>query len=162
MAFRKTTLERNGGFDTALGTGTPSRGGEDLAAVISVLWNGGHVGYEPAAVVRHRHRQSYDELLTLMDGEGVGFTAMLSSLLRNDPRHIFGLASQFFTALRQILGQRARKLRGMTYRDAARDSTGPLFPSELAKREFRAYLRGPLCYTRSRSMSKTTLDHNGI
>jgi cellulose synthase/poly-beta-1,6-N-acetylglucosamine synthase-like glycosyltransferase len=40
MAFRRTALEKIGGFDVALGAGTPARGGEDLAALISVLWAG--------------------------------------------------------------------------------------------------------------------------
>jgi hypothetical protein len=152
MAFRKSTLARIGGFDLALGTGTPARGGEDLASVINVLWTGGQVGYEPTAVAFHQHRRGYGELLTLMDGNGVGFTAMLTSLVRNDPRHLLSLTSQFSSALKQIALQRARKVRGMSTVGTPDQGAEPLFPSDLAKREFRAYLRGPIAYLRSRSM----------
>lgn len=151
MAFRKSTLERIGGFDVALGTGTPSRGGEDLASIITILWTGGQVGYEPTAFVHHQHRREYEELLTLMDGNGIGFTAMLTSLVRNDPRHLLGLTSQLGLVLKQISTQRARKIRGLLAASAHDKTTEPRFPSTMAKREFRAYLRGPWAYARSRS-----------
>ena len=41
MAFRRSTLERVGGFNELLGTGTAARGGEDLAIFINVLLDGG-------------------------------------------------------------------------------------------------------------------------
>jgi cellulose synthase/poly-beta-1,6-N-acetylglucosamine synthase-like glycosyltransferase len=150
MAFRKSALERIGGFDVALGTGTPARGGEDLAAVISTLWTGGRLGFEPSALAHHRHRREYSELLTLMDGNGIGFTALLTSLVRNDPRHLLGLGSQLSLGIRQIIVQRARKIRGVAKGTSSAQSTEPLFPAELAHREFRAYLRGPAAYFKSR------------
>ncbi len=151
MAFRTSTLRRIGGFDVALGTGTPARGGEDLAAIITVLWTRGSVGYEPTAVVHHRHRSEYVELLTLMDGEGTGFTAMLTSLVRDDPRHVFGLSVQFLLSLRKLVFERARRLRGLSTVGPKVRARDPLFPPELSKREFRACLRGPRAYLRSRS-----------
>lgn len=151
MAFRKSALERVGGFDVALGTGTPARGGEDLATVITVLWTGGLVGYEPSAVVHHRHRRNYDEMLNLMDGEGVGCTAMLTSLVLHDPRHLVGLFSQFPSALKKLVVQQTKKVRGMSANGVSNRPGVPLFPAELAKREFRAYLRGPQSYLRSRT-----------
>ena len=47
--------------------------------MISVLWNSGTVGYEPASVVHHRHRREIAELNHQLQGDGVGFTAMLTS-----------------------------------------------------------------------------------
>jgi glycosyltransferase involved in cell wall biosynthesis len=145
MAFRKASIERIGGFDNALGTGTPSRGGEDLASIISVLWTGGRVGYEPPRVVAfHQHRREYDDLLKLMDANGVGFTAMLTSLVRNDPRHLLGLSSQCLPALRQFAVQRSRKDKGISTAGELIQELEPLFPTDLARREFRAFFRGPL------------------
>ena len=37
MAFRTSVLRDAGGFDEALGTGTPTRGGEDLAVLVELL-----------------------------------------------------------------------------------------------------------------------------
>ena len=55
MAFRAAQLRSLGGYRTALGPGTPAHAGEDLALVISHLWNGGSIGYEPG---RHRFRHA--------------------------------------------------------------------------------------------------------
>jgi glycosyltransferase involved in cell wall biosynthesis len=150
MTFRKSTIERIGYFDVALGTGTPALGGEDLAAIITVLWTGGKMGYEPSAVTYHQHRREYSELLRMLDGNGLGFTAMLASLVRSDPRHLLGLSSQFSSAVKKIVVERGRKIRGMSADETINQKSGPLYPSFLAKREFRAFLRGPLGYFRSR------------
>ena len=110
MAFRRSALKRIGGFDIALGTGTPARGGEDLAAIIVLLWQGGRIGYEPGAVVYHRHRRGYDDLRRQMRGNGVGFTAMLTSLVAGDAAHAIGVASQLPLAVRRFGGQAAYRL----------------------------------------------------
>jgi hypothetical protein len=150
MAFRVASLAPIGGFDVALGTGTLARGGEDLAAIIKVLWTNGSVRYEPAAVVRHHHRRDYDELLALMDGEGIGATAMLTSLVLSDPRHLIALISQSSVGLGKTVAERVRKFRGRTHgANDRRDER--LYPSALARRELRAYVRGPVAYFRSRS-----------
>jgi hypothetical protein len=150
MAFRRSALARVTGFDVALGTGTQSRGGEDLATLISVLWHGGVVGYEPAAVVHHRHRREYDELKQQLRGNGIGFSAMLTSLIAHDVAHLAGIGSQFPLALRQFFKQGAARLR-----ETSRPATGtggatPAYPRELQLHEFSGFPRGPLLYTRSR------------
>ncbi len=111
MAFRRSTLQSIGGFDRALGTGTPSRGGEDLAAVMTVLWEGGSLAYEPGAVVFHKHREHYDQLVVQLRGNGLGFTAMLTSLVLRDPRHLVGLGLLLPLALRRMGGQTLGRLR---------------------------------------------------
>jgi hypothetical protein len=148
MAFRKSALARIGGFDLALGTGTPARGGEDLASMIKVLWTGGSIGYEPGAVVHHRHRVGYDELLSQMDGNGLGFTAMLTSLVRSDPRHILVLASKLPRAVKS----KAVQGFGRVNNKAPKMPNEASFPDELARHEFRAYARGPRAYARSRAL----------
>jgi GT2 family glycosyltransferase len=141
MAFRREALERIGGFNEDLGTGTPARGGEDLYAVITLLATGGRVTYEPAAAVYHRHRRSYGELVSQMDASGVGFSAMLCALVRSDPRHGARLISQAATALAQTL--RRARASGVARASAAT-------PPEFFWREVRGYLRGPAAYLASR------------
>ena len=80
MAYRRSLIDTVGGFDTTLGAGSPARGGEDLAMFIETLWRGGRIGFEPSAVVHHRHRQTVEDLHKQLHGNGVGFTALMCAL----------------------------------------------------------------------------------
>ncbi|MBA8812016.1 glycosyltransferase [Frigoribacterium faeni] len=156
MSFRRTALERIGGFDLALGTGTPARGGEDLAALIGVLWTGGRIGYEPAAVVHHRHRRGTDELLHQLRGNGLGFTAMLTSLVLGDRRHLAGLAWQLPLAVQAMAAQSLSRIGGGAA-DAAETRPAGLedeYPRSLVLNELRDYPKGPLAYLRSRRLAR--------
>ena len=88
MAFRIAVLRAAGGFDEALGTGTPTRGGEDLAILVELLAGGHRLAYEPAAIVHHTHRATIADLERQIHGYGVGFTAMLTAIALRDPRHL--------------------------------------------------------------------------
>jgi hypothetical protein len=156
MAFRKSTLERIGGFDVALGTGTPARGGEDLAAMILTLWGGGQIGYEPGAFVLHRHRYEYAELLAQMDDYGLGYTAMLTSLVWNDPRHFLAFASQLPLALKKIAAMGVERVRRERLSEVAGQLSARGYPSVLARHERLARLRGPAAYARSRFAYRDT------
>jgi hypothetical protein len=160
MAFRRSTLEKIDYFDVALGVGTPSRGGEDLAALISVLWLGGSVGYEPAAFVHHRHRQEYHELIRQLDGYGVGFTAMITSLVVHDKRHLLSIATQLPAVLTRLSSSVFLRVAG-TKQDPT-TSTGmrsqTAYPLALMRSEFRAYPRGPIAYLRSRKSWRLSSD----
>ncbi|HUX05515.1 MAG TPA: glycosyltransferase [Acidimicrobiales bacterium] len=148
MAMRPSALERIGGFDEALGTGTRARGGEDLAAIISLLMDGGRMAYEPAAFVFHRHRRDYAGLLAQMDGSGVGFGAMLTSLILRDPCHLVRLASLIIRAGVRTLVRARTSVRGR--RTGERAPAAPTFPPQLFWHEIRGYLRGPFAYAASR------------
>jgi hypothetical protein len=150
MSFRRSALERVGGFDNALGTGTVSRGGEDLATIISVLWSGGQLGYEPLAVVHHQHRREFDDLLRMLEGNGRGFTAMLTSLIIDDPRHLRGLTREISSVIRKFAVQGTHKLRGLPPVGDSYRLGQPAFPPMLARREFRAFALGPVAYFCSR------------
>jgi GT2 family glycosyltransferase len=77
MAFRRRLFDRIGGFDPALDVGTPTNGGGDLEMFFRVLKEGGTLVYEPGAIVRHRHRRTYDALRTQLANNGVGFYSYL-------------------------------------------------------------------------------------
>ena len=56
MAFRTAALRELGGFDEALGPGTPAQAGEDLLVFLRLLAGGRRLAYEPGAFVWHWHR----------------------------------------------------------------------------------------------------------
>jgi hypothetical protein len=93
MAFRTAVLQASGGFDEALGIGTLTRGGEDLAMFVRLLTAGHQIGYEPTAITEHQHRATMDDLDRQMHGYGLGFTAMLTAVTLRDPWHLLGLAA---------------------------------------------------------------------
>jgi GT2 family glycosyltransferase len=147
MAFRASALARVGPFDEALGTGTPARGGEDLAMFIRLLVDGGSIGYEPRAVVHHTHRADYPSLRGQIEAYGLGFTAMLSSLVSAEPRHLGGVVSQLPRVARRILSGEEE---AAGVENPAEALLGVPAPRELVWLERRGALKGPAAYLRSR------------
>jgi GT2 family glycosyltransferase len=140
MAFRTAVLQAAGGFDEALGVGTRTRGGEDLAMLVELLMAGHQLGYEPTAIIQHQHRGTDAELARQIYGYGVGETAMLTAIALRDPRHLIGVAGIVPTWLRSLRDTSSAK---RVNRD--RD-----YPSALARAEFRGMLAGPAQYLRAR------------
>lgn len=91
MAFRRAVFEALGPFDPALDVGTVSNGGGDLEMFFRVLKEGYSLVYEPAAVVRHRHRRTYEPLRTQLANNGIGFSAYIvrSAVAYPDERAAF-------------------------------------------------------------------------
>ena len=87
MAFRRHFFAEAGLFDPALDVGTPANGGGDLEMFFRVLNSGHALVYEPAAIVRHRHRREYDELRTQITNNGIGFYAYLVRIAQVYPEH---------------------------------------------------------------------------
>lgn len=77
MAFRRRIFDQLGLFDPALDVGTRTNGGGDLEMFFRVLKHGGILVYEPSAIVRHRHRESYAKLREQLTNNGIGFYAYL-------------------------------------------------------------------------------------
>jgi GT2 family glycosyltransferase len=138
MAFRTQVLRSIGGFDPALGGGTPSRGGEDLAAYVEVLLAGWRLVYEPAAIGRHFHRRTYEDLRRVMLGYGSGLSAYLTRTAIRDPRRIPGIARRALYGTRFLLDPRSPK--------NARKQPG--YPAELTRLELQGILCGPFWYAR--------------
>ncbi|WP_181429263.1 glycosyltransferase family 2 protein [Curtobacterium sp. MCSS17_008] len=157
MAFRRELLEAVGGFDTTLGAGSPARGGEDLAMFVETLWRGGRIGFEPRAVVHHRHRRTVEELHRQLHGNGVGFTALMCALVAKDRRHAAVLARLVPLAVSVKAKDVVATLRrGRATAPAGRGSApvtapaqGPL-PRSLAYHELRGFPAGPAAWFRSR------------
>ncbi|WP_369255609.1 glycosyltransferase family 2 protein [Geodermatophilus amargosae] len=141
MAFRATALRAQGPFDQALGTGTPSRGGEDVDMVVRMLASGRVLGYEPSAITGHAHRRSDAELARQMAGYGTGFTALLTAVVTRDPRHLVGLAHAALTVARGRLRPR----------DPGVTTLLEGLPPELRRLRLRGMVSGPRAYLTARS-----------
>ncbi len=91
MLFRTAALRELGGFDEALGAGTPARGAEDLDIYRRVVLAGQVLVYTPDALVRHYHRDSYQALRSQMFGYGIGMAAVLTKVLVHGGRPALGV-----------------------------------------------------------------------
>ena len=75
MAYRRSLFQKIGGFDPALDVGTVTNGGGDLEMFFRVIREHHLLVYNPAVVVKHRHRRSYEKLKTQVTNNGIGFYA---------------------------------------------------------------------------------------
>ena len=148
MVFRKTALASIGGFDERLGTGTPTRGGEDLDSFRAALLDGWAVAYNPLAVVRHYHRDNMDDLRVQSYGYGTGMAASLAKLLLSGPSGAWAIIRHFPRGLHMLLSPTSSK-----NVDLPRE-----WPLELRVREAWGYLAGPVLYLRSRRHRVGSLD----
>jgi GT2 family glycosyltransferase len=81
FAMRRSVTIALGGFDEALGVGSPTRGGEDIDMFVRVLLAGHALAYLPSAVVWHRHRADMSALHDQIVGYGLGLGAWIAKLL---------------------------------------------------------------------------------
>lgn len=147
MGFRRDVLLMLGGFDTALGAGTSTRGAEDTLVFTQILLDGGTVAYRPSALTRHYHRRTVEELERQLHGYGVGLTAFYTSLLVERPHLLLPLARLAPRALRELSGGGART-----------SSLGEDFPTGLLRRNLVGMLAGPAQYARARSRARRLRD----
>ena len=149
MAFRTETLRLLGGFDEALGAGTPSQGSEDTKVFTDVLLANGAIAYWPSALTRHFHRRDLGELRLQMRGYGSGLTAFYTAMVLARPS----------TAL-SLLGLAPRALRDIYASDSLRVATLENdFPRELLAENRRGMATGPWLYLRGRVQSWRTDGH---
>jgi GT2 family glycosyltransferase len=104
MAFRADVLRAVGGFDPAIGTGTRARGGDDLAAFLTVLLHGHTLVYEPKAIVRHEHPRTMRTLRRQSFGYGVGLTAHLTKAVLEQPGAAREIAARAPAGIRRLIG----------------------------------------------------------
>ena len=141
MAFRAGALARIGGFDPALGAGTPTGGGEDIAAFTDVILRGGRIVYEPRSACWHEHRADEDALRSQVYNYGVGLTAVLWRYVGRDPHFLSAVGRSVPVVLRLI-------------RKRSRDRTTSPTSNDLMALEARGRLAGPWRYVRSRRMAR--------
>ncbi|GAA3337473.1 hypothetical protein GCM10017714_04660 [Curtobacterium pusillum] len=153
MSLRRSAALELGGFDVALGPGTPARAGEDPDLFTRALLSGGALAVEPSAVVWHRHRPDRAALRSQALGYGTGLGAWVAKLMTR-PSTAVAVLRRAFGALRQLgaLGQGAGEVSaavdavgGWPVDDEFRAATAGLKRAELL-----AALGGPLRYVRGR------------
>jgi GT2 family glycosyltransferase len=147
MTFRPGVIERIGGWDNALGAGTPAMGSEDTLAFTQVLLSGGTIVYQPTAVTHHYHRRDFEGLHKQMVGYGTGLTAAYTSLVLGRPGLLWSLMRLAPTALRDLTG--SDSLRVSTLQDD--------FPRELLSANRRGMIAGPRAYLRGRRAARAKL-----
>jgi glycosyltransferase involved in cell wall biosynthesis len=136
VAFRADALRAIGGYDENLGPGTAAHAGEDLALFVTLMTSGRALAYEPSAIIHHYHRSTFEELKSQVHDYGVGLTAMLTSLVMKDPRHLYGIA-------RRVPQGIALLVRPASTRNAHRMAG---YPKELVRAEIAGMVRGPFAY----------------
>jgi O-antigen biosynthesis protein len=145
MAFRRAALDRIGGFDVALGAGTPTAGGEDTLALTLVLLAGYEIAYEPSALMYHHHRTDMASLNRQLHGYSVGLTAFYAALLRQRPSAFLGLL--------KLLPMAGGYLKGGTTKSELAEEPLEL-AAEVDRRQLQGMLSGPLVYARSRRLQR--------
>jgi len=122
MAFRKSVLERIGGFDDSMGSGTPFPC-EDMDAVAAASWAGIAGAYDPRPTVYHHHRRKTqkdgNDLWKIYDtGRGAYYAKYLA---RHDSRSTYLAAwvrdagrGMSYGSVRQRLWHTRRTLRELT------------------------------------------------
>ena len=139
FAVDRHLVARIGGFDTALGAGSPTSGGEDLDMFLRVLLAGRAIAYEPSAVIWHIHRADSEALGRQVYAYGLGLTAYLAKhvldpstrwqVLKGVPRGIWRLVHLLSRA-----------------RGAQEGSPRPRTNGGYRRAELRGMIAGPLVY----------------
>jgi GT2 family glycosyltransferase len=141
-AFRRSALRQPDAFDVTLGPGTPAFGAEDQDAFVALLRAGGRLLYEPAALVRHRHREEYSHLRWQVFTYGAGQAAALVHWALRDRSVALELLRRVPVVLPLAFGLR----RGGRSPEAAPDACR----QELRWLERLGYAYGPVAYGRAR------------
>jgi hypothetical protein len=143
MAFRRAPLIASGGFDTALGAGSPTGSCEETWAFSKAILRGERIVYEPRALCWHEHRKDGGSLREQVFGYGLGLGAILAKALLSDPRFYTAAARSLPVALAQ---------RRSAHRAAAENGAAllgaPDRPEELLRARREGIMRGPLRYAK--------------
>lgn len=119
-----------GGFDEALGAGSPAGGGEELDVFVRVLRAGRPLVYEPSAVVWHVHRDDARSARRQLFAYGAGLTAFLTKYLL-DRRTTADIVTRVAPGARRIwsmwreVGLEGRPPLRLVAAEAAGMATGP-------------------------------------
>jgi GT2 family glycosyltransferase len=136
--IRADVARELGGFDTDLGPGTPTTGGEDLELYIRLLCAGHAVSYEPGAIVWHQHPDGDARLRRQVYRYGVGLGAVLAKQLILGPERR-GLLRAVPAGIRYARDPKSRKNAGKP----------PDYPRRLTWLERLGMLVGPAAYVLS-------------
>lgn len=141
MSVRRDVLLRVGGFDEALGAGTPACGGEETGLFTQLLLAGYTLVYWPSALAWHADRAELTELVAQMRALGTSLTAYYTSVVVRDPRLIPRLVALVPQGIRDVRGAPG------SVRTATMSAS---FPRALMQSNRRGMVSGPAAYLRGR------------
>ena len=151
FAVDRRLVEGIGGFDTALGAGSPTNGGEDLDMFLRVLLAGRAIAYESSAVIWHIHRSGPEALGRQMYGYGLGLTAYVTKHML-EPSTGWQVLKRVPRGARHLIHLRSRA-RGPRL-GALRSSASAAY----RRAELRGMMAGPLAYWRARRSERSLPD----
>ncbi len=140
FSFRTAAIRAIGGFDPALGNGTPALGGVDSEALLRTILSGYQIVYEPNAIAHHAHRPDYAALRRQVYAYGAGLVAYYLKTILAEPRFALDFARKLPAGIRWMLSSESH-----VNKHKQED-----YPGELVWDERRGMLYGPLAYARSR------------
>jgi GT2 family glycosyltransferase len=143
MTFRRALFGEVGSFDPALDAGTLTGAGGDLDMFFRILKAGYTLVYEPAALVRHRHRREEAAVKQQLENWCTGMQAYLVRSMRAYPADRVGLAS---LVARLLLLYYPRRVVQSLWDDQLRPG--------LALAELRGAVRGLWRYTAARRYAR--------
>jgi glycosyltransferase involved in cell wall biosynthesis len=142
-ALDRRLVEQIGGYDTALGPGTPTNAGEDLDMFLRVLLAGRAIAYESSALIWHIHRSDSEALGRQMYNYGLGLTAYLA-------KHILDPSTRW-QVLKRVPGGTRRLIHlWLRARGAQEGVQGSRANAGYRHAELRGMIAGPVVYLRSR------------
>jgi glycosyltransferase involved in cell wall biosynthesis len=144
LSIKKSALEEVGYFDPALGAGTITTCGDDLAMYVQLLFGGFQMVYEPTAFLQHIHRRDYGSLQKQIYNYGVGFTAFLTKTMLDHPGIIPGFLLQLPYGLYLLFSPRS-------FKNKKKETS---YPSDLKGLEYRGMLKGGFAYIKSKQLTK--------
>jgi glycosyltransferase involved in cell wall biosynthesis len=144
MAFRANHLRELGGFDLALGGGTPARSGEDLAIFLDLVSSGRTLVYEPGAIVWHPHPVSEELFRTTLRSYGRGLTSYLLRHVSRHPRDALRIATAIPAAVNYFF-------RADSPHNSRRSAS---FPRGIWRDEIAGMLLGPFAYAAGRARAR--------
>jgi len=134
MAWWTASVRKLGGFDLAL----DGLAGDDVAAFFDALTNGYKIVYEPAAIVYHDHRRTYEELRRQLYSHGIGLGIYLARCLATQPHRIPDFVKRVPRGL----------FYGFSPRSMVNRKKTPGFPAELTRAKQLGTAVGPFAYVK--------------
>jgi O-antigen biosynthesis protein len=143
MAFDAGFLRSIGGWDEALGAGSPAGGAGDLDLLLRVVTSGHRIAFEPSAIVWHIHRGSLGAARRQVFNYGVGLSALLT-------KHLFSRKSGPELLVRAPQGL----LHLLSPASPRNEQKADRYPFSLTVLELVGMLCGPVIYVRSRRWAR--------
>lgn len=147
LSIKKSALEKVGYFDPALGAGTITTCGDDLAMYVQLLFAGYQLVYEPTAFLQHIHRREYAALQKQIYNYGVGFAAFLTKTMWDNPGRIPGFVLRIPYGLYLLLSPQS-------FKNVKKQAD---YPADLNGLELRGMLYGGYAYLKSRRRTRRLL-----